>query len=154
MRHLILILIGLALASGGAYFVGYDHGFKKAATTQELSVYDQSAVGDAARTMANIVGMWQSTEDPKFTREIRNDGVAVDRYNGESGAEGLWMVFTKEIPDQSFEGAIEDGAVYLSIALGEDEKYYFKVIKADGKSLELVYLDRGGVLSFSRISSL
>lgn len=148
MQHLLLILIGLVVAAGLGYFVGFDHGFERAAVSQpETATHSASS---AATAMANIIGVWQSTDDPKFIREMRNDGSVIDRYESEEDADGLWMIFTKDIPDTSFTGTYEEGAVYLSIAMGEDEKYYFKVARADGDSLDLVYLDRGGVLSFAR----
>jgi hypothetical protein len=151
MQHLLLILIGLVVTAGIGYFVGYDHGYEKVATAAPESAFETATVSDAADAMARVIGKWQSNEDPKFIREIRNDGVVVDRYEGQDDSEGLWMVFTKEIPDASFTAPIEEGVVYLSIAMGEDEKYYFKVTKADGATLELGYLDRGSTLSFSRM---
>jgi hypothetical protein len=150
MQHLFLILGGLVLTGGIGYFVGYDHGFDRAARAPEAGAFEATNVSDAAAVMGRIVGTWRSSEDPKFIREIRNDGVAVDRYEGEPESEGLWMVFTKEIPDTTFNGTFEDGAVYLSIAMGEDEKYYYKVLDTDAGSLVLIYLDRGNVLTFAR----
>lgn len=41
----------------------------------------QENIGDPAMN-----GMWQSTTDAKFTREIRPDGVMIDRYEGDVGA--------------------------------------------------------------------
>lgn len=149
MRHMLLILAGLVIVSGIGYFVGFDHGFERSAPAP--SAYEEATLSDAASVMANIVGLWRSDDDPKFTREIRNDGTVVDRYEGGADSDGLWMVFTREIPDTSFAGTIEEGAVYLSLAMSEEEKYYFKVVKADGPSLSLIYLDRGGALSFHRV---
>lgn len=151
MKHLVLILIGLAIAAGLGYFIGYDHGYENSVVTTPQDTFEVNTVAKAASTMANVIGMWRSNEDPKFSREIRNDGVVVDRYEGEADSEGLWMIFTKEIPDTSFTGTTEEGAVYLSIAMSEDEKYYFNVVNADGQKLDLIYLDRGGVLSFTRL---
>lgn len=155
MKHLLLLLAGLVIAGGLGYFIGYDHGFENNAASARG--FENASVSDAATTMANVIGMWQSTEDPKFTREIRNDGVVIDRYQGEEDSDGLWMVFTKDIPDTSFTGPIEEGAVYLSMAMSEDEKYYFRVTNAGGQRLDLIYLpagqaglDRGGTLSFVR----
>jgi hypothetical protein len=152
MHHLLLVLAGLVVAGGLGYFIGYDHGFDNSAAPAKANAFEQASVSDAATTMANVIGMWRSTEDPSFTREIRNDGVVVDRYAGEADSDGLWMVFTKDIPDTSFTGTIEEGAVYLSMSMSEDEKYYFKVTNADGRNLELIYLDRGGALSFVRVN--
>lgn len=114
-------------------------------------MYEDATLSDAAAAMGNIIGSWRSDDDAAFTRDIRNDGTVVDRYEGVEDSEGLWMVFTKEIPDTAFTGIIEEGAVYLSLAMSEDEKLYFKIVKADGESLELIYLDRGGALSFHRV---
>lgn len=152
MRHLILILLGLIAVSGVGYFVGYDHGFENAAIGNTPIVEETSSVTDAAEAMSRIVGMWQSTDDPRFTREIRNDGVIIDLYAGETDADsdGLWMVFTKDIPDAAFTGTIEEGATYLSIGMSETEKLYFKILTLDETSLQLLYLDRGNLLSFTR----
>lgn len=150
MQQLLLILGGIIIASGVGYFVGFDHGFNRSADPV-TAPYEQGSLSDAATVMSNIIGMWQSDEDPKFTREIRNDGTVVDGYEGEEDSDGLWMVFTKEIPDTAYAGTIEDGAVYLSLAMSEEEKLYFKVVEADEDSLELIYLDRGNTLSFHRV---
>lgn len=148
MQQLLLILVGLALSGTVGYFVGFNHGFSN--NTPSVPVFETS-VSEAADVMANIVGTWQSNDDAAFIREIRNNGTIVDTYTGEDPSEGLWMVFTKEIPDTAFVGTIEEGAVYLSLMMSEDERLYFKVVKADGQSLDLIYLDRGNALSFSRI---
>lgn len=151
MQQMLLILGGIVLASGIGYFVGFDHGFERSAAAPASSVYADATVSDAATVMGNIIGSWRSDDDAAFIRDIRNDGTVVDRYEGGEDSEGLWMVFTKEIPDTAFIGVIEEGAVYLSLAMSEDEKLYFKVTEADGESLELIYLDRGGKLSFHRV---
>lgn len=148
MKHLLLVLAGLVVAGGLGYFIGYDHGFENSAAPARG--FENASVSDAAATMANVIGMWQSTDDPAFTREIRNDGVVIDRYQGQDDSEGLWLVFTKDVPDASFTGTIEAGAAYLSLAMSEDERYYFQVARADGQQLDLIYLDRGGTLSFVR----
>ncbi|MFZ2555808.1 MAG: hypothetical protein WAZ27_00100 [Minisyncoccia bacterium] len=152
MRHLLLILVGLIVASGAGYFIGYDHGFKKGAVPIPVSV-ETNAVSDAAMVMSQIVGMWQSTDDPKFTREIRNDGVVIDSYAGgeDADSDGLWMVFTKEVPDEAFTGVFEPNVAYLSMGMSETEKLYFKILRVDDESLQLLYLDRGNLLSFVRI---
>jgi hypothetical protein len=149
MRHLILVLLGLILVGGVGYFVGYDHGFEKAgAHTQPVAWH---AFGAAASAMSRIVGAWQSNEDPKFIREIRNDGSVVDRYEGTDDSEGRWMIFTKDVPNAEFPYPFEDGVIYLSLAMSETEKYYFKIVHIDERLMQLVYLDRGGSLSFTRL---
>lgn len=154
MRHLLLIFIGLIVAAGFVYFVGYDHVFKNA-ERKTRTEYEKNAASDAVQVKNNLVGMWQGVEDPKFTTEIRNDGVVIDRYEGRSpDLQGLWMVFTKEIPDATYTDLIEEGAVYLSVTMSEGEKHYFRITKADGNALDLVYLDREGTLSPKRGETL
>ena len=148
MRNLVLILLGLILAAGIGYFMGYDHGFD----SKGIPPIPVPTPSLAADTMSAIIGNWQSTEDPKFTREILNDGSVIDRYEGsEPDAKGRWMVFTKEIPDTAFTGLLEEGVVYLSLSMSESEKLYFRILKVDADTLEISYLDRGNTLSFRRV---
>ncbi|MEK7509375.1 MAG: hypothetical protein AAB605_01530 [Patescibacteria group bacterium] len=158
MKIVIGLVIGFIVGVFGGYFIGYDHGFEGAAVQFAESLPPRDVAGDAAQTMAGLVSVWRSTQDGKFTREFRNDGSVIDRYEGNSpDSEGLWLVFTKEIPDASFSGPYEDGAVYLAMTMSESEKLYFKVTRIDAGTLELVFLDgdlpaqAGGVLSFTRI---
>src|SRR3989344_1390309 len=151
MQYLFAILVGLIVAAGLGYFIGYDHGFQSTPPS-DANATAQSAVSDAAQMMSNIVGMWQSIDDPKFTREIRNDGTAIDSYAGASTTStGHGMVFTKEGPDSACTGSMEEGSAYLSLSMNESEKLYFKIITADADSLDLIYLDRGNALSFNRV---
>ena len=101
---------------------------------------------------ANIIGKWQDTTDPKFTREFTRDKV-VDISVGEKTltAAGTWEVFTTEDPDKDFKGTLEKDAVYIKIRTS-NTNLYFKLAKLTPESLELIYLDRGNVLSFTKVN--
>jgi hypothetical protein len=151
MKHLVLILTGLAAATILGYFIGYDHGFARAVLMHEnVSAVAESAVTEAASAMATLIGVWQSRDDAQFTREFLNDGSVMDRSSDAENA-GMWMVFTKDIPEPTFPYVYEDGATYLLIVMGGGEKYYFKIAQI-GESLELVHLDSGNSLVFNRVS--
>lgn len=100
----------------------------------------------------SIVGKWQSTEDAKFTREFKDGGTAVDTYKGKNVTNGTWKVFTKENPvEVSF--PIEADAVYIQMTMAgsQADKINFKLSKLTPEELELIYMDRGGVLKFKSV---
>lgn len=143
MRDAGILLLGLMLGGlGGFYFA-----------TQQASVQMQpeaeASVSELLGQMGNLIGVWQSTTDATFTREFRDDGKVIDGYGG-APDESYWMLFTKDIPDQSFKGELEDGVLYLAIAKPDEEALYFKVTRLTASTLDLIYLDRGGTLSFTR----
>ena len=133
MRFVAITAIFLALIAAGMVFINHST--------------DQSI---AARIQ--ILGIWRSTQDPKFTREFKNDGKVIDAYDGSSpNSNGRWVIFTKQMPIDALPEVLEDGAVYLSIAAPESEAQYFKIASINSHELQLVYLDRGGVISFTKI---
>ncbi len=133
MRFVAITAIFLALIAAGMVFINHST--------------DQSI---AARIQ--ILGIWRSTQDSKFTREFKNDGKVIDAYEGSSlNSDGRWVIFTKQMPIDALPEALEDGAVYLSIAAPESEAQYFKIASINSHELQLVYLDRGGIISFTKI---
>lgn len=100
----------------------------------------------------SIEGKWQSTDDENFTREFQSGGLAVDGYTGSENTTGTWEVFSSETGIET-PFPQEDGAVYLKMVMGEmsEEIFYFKIGKLTPDELELVYLDRGGVLTFTSL---
>ncbi len=100
----------------------------------------------------SIQGKWQSIDDAKFTREFRSDFTVADSYDGTVNLDGLWVVFTKmNAPEISF--PLEDNAVYLQITEKgtPQDTLTFKVSKLTPDELELIYMDRGGVLRFKSV---
>lgn len=96
----------------------------------------------------NIIGNWQSTDDDRSAREFRADGTIVDRYDGEEVGTDVWLAFTSTANIQTpFDQ--ESNTVYLR--LGNEEYLFFKISKLTPEELELIYMDRGGVLRYSFI---
>lgn len=100
----------------------------------------------------SIVGKWQSTEDAKFVREFKSDFTAQDWYEGKKVSSGLWVAFTKlTAPEISF--PLEEDAVYVQMTMQgtQADTLNFKLTKLTPEELELIYMDRGGVLKFRSI---
>jgi len=101
-----------------------------------------------------LVGVWQSTTDPNFTREFKADGTLVDAYAGQSPSEGQWFTFTKATaPATDITYPLETGATYIRVTDAENPPVVldFKVVKLTSNSLELIYLGRGNILDFTRV---
>ncbi len=108
---------------------------------------------DAALVVSeSIVGKWESTGDVKFIRELNADGTFTDWYDGASTDDGTWKVFSgANAPAVSF--SVEANAVYLQLVTEHDvvDTLSFKISKLTPEELEMIYLERGGVLSFRSI---
>lgn len=106
----------------------------------------------------SIGGKWRSTTDAKFVREFRDGGAVIDYYNGKKVSEGKWVVFdssnatSAKVSKVSF--PVEAGAVYVQmiVSASSADNLNFKITKLTPESLDLVYMDRGGNLSFTRIN--
>ena len=141
----------------GAGWLLYSHG-EEAGTTGEQGAAmtgDTSAPAgtDTAAVASNsIVGTWKSVEDAKFTRTIYENGQYKDAYEGQPSADmsGPWVTFTSENAPSDFPYPVDAGATYLQLDSGKDA-LYFKITKVTDKDLELIYLNRGGALTFTRI---
>jgi hypothetical protein len=157
----LIIIFIFIVAVGGAYYFGAREAkapassdeAAQAASTSPLAGDEHAYQGDNRLSAAEsaLVGKWQSNEDANFTRVFNADGTIVDSYTGASADQpGTWSLFTKESLDPSFTYPYEDGAVYLKVAAGQD-LLFFKLVKATPDELDLIYLDRGGALTFHKI---
>ncbi len=102
---------------------------------------------------AALAGTWQSTSDPKLTREFDADGKTVERYEGdESGTSlGRWMLFVGNLPPAGLAGhAFQPNVVYVKIEQNGDV-LLFALAGLSQSDMKMVYLERGNVLSFARL---
>ena len=82
----------------------------------------------------------------------RVDYTTDDIYEDVVVGSGTWTTFTVlNAPDTAF--PLEDDAMYLQIqGSGEQEETFtFKVVNITPDTLELIYMERGGVLTFTKI---
>jgi hypothetical protein len=101
----------------------------------------------------SIQGLWQSTQDIKSAREFKEGGVINDLYEGKVVSTGLWVAFTKENAPKMVSYTIEPDMVYIQITEKgtQADTLDFKLVKLTPDELELVYLTRGGALTYKRV---
>lgn len=101
-----------------------------------------------------LVGTWQSEDDSRFSREFDADGTSVDRYDGDASAttNGRWTVFTGQNAPAALSGYkfVPDG-FYLAVKEENGDFLLFQLTAANLASLEMIYMERGNTLRFSRL---
>ena len=101
----------------------------------------------------SIQGKWQSTQDAKSVREFKADGTMVDIYDGKVVSTNLFVVFTKANAPKMVAFPIEENTVYIQATEKgtSEDTLNFKLVKLTPEELELVYMDRGGTLTYKLI---
>tara|TARA_B100000508_G_scaffold60333_1_gene47195 strand:- start:232902 stop:233318 length:417 start_codon:yes stop_codon:yes gene_type:complete len=136
MKNLIILVVSIILIGGGFYYLN--------------KIVEERQVVDAPLEADSLAGVWQSIEDPNFVRTIYENGGYSDLYEGEEVSNGPWVTFLGDASLVDFPYSIEDGAMYLEL-MDEEGSLYFKVVEKTEEKLTLIYLDRGGVLEFTRV---
>ena len=103
-----------------------------------------------------MAGNWRSNTDAKFTREIRQDGVMIDRYEGDTsaGINGSWSVVNpaQEEALSSMASTLGNVSVIKVVWEGGVETTYFKVDSLGATSMTITDLSgAGGVTVFTKI---
>jgi hypothetical protein len=160
----ILVVIVVALA---VWFVVSEHGAPSApqqtatttATTGQAPVTveqtpSQPVTLDPATVAGDIVGSWQSTDDPNYQIQVTASGKWTDTYAGADASSatqtGTYELFTSANPDKDFTGVLVPGVVYLKVTENNLSLYY-SVQQANGTNFQISYLDRGNTLSFVKV---
>jgi len=145
---LILIIVVLAIL-GYFFFIAPGDSAPAEENSETAQQEEQNAEApDAEATRANIVGTWQSNEDEKSVRVFKADGTVEDHYDGEVLSSGSWEVFTDPAVDPNV--PVIEGATYLKIT-DNTEVFHYTVAELSAESLALIYLNRGGTLTYSRV---
>lgn len=102
----------------------------------------------------NVLGVWQSTDDEKSVREFHTNNVLIEKYDGEVLSQDIWTFFNgnsgTETPFPQ-----DDGLVYLQLSSASTtEPLYFQLASLTPEKLELVYLNRGGILTYSYVGPI
>ena len=142
------ILVGILGVGAYVYFVK-DNGEQGLIESEQASSETKSG---ALSMRDSLIGVWQSEGDVNFVREFRADGTIVDEYGGPEHAEvsGTWSEFSAEKPVGGVNFPLEEGAIYIR-ATFDGELYNYRVVSVTDTALELIYMDRGGVLSFTKV---
>ena len=154
-KQIAWALVIIAILIGGWYvYSGNTPSAQDTDVTATDSTATQAApVLDAAmKASHDMQGTWQSTDDVKSQRVFNADHTASDVYDGKTLWSGQWTTFTKATaPEVSF--PLEDGVVYLQLTEnGKPESTLsFMVSNLADNDLQLIYLGRGGALTYKRV---
>ena len=101
-------------------------------------------------------GTWESQTDEKFTREIRTDGILIDRYEGDAsaGLNGEWSVVdpTKEGVLSSIASNLTGMTVIKVVWEGGIETTYFSINSLTEDSMTITALSgTGSITTFVKI---
>jgi hypothetical protein len=108
------------------------------------------ALADVAAALA---GTWQSTSDPKLTREFDSDGKTVETYEGDNSGTvmGRWTLFLGAAPPAALAGRKFDAKnVYLKLDQNGDV-LLFVLVGLSRSDMKMMYLERGNLMSFERL---
>jgi hypothetical protein len=134
------------------------YSYVSAADISSVSAYSAKSLQDTASYSArkSIVGEWQGIEDGRYSMVIRPDGTFVETNDGNVTNSGSWTISEKvNDPDFSY---LESGLYLIKnptrIEGGtndiREEMQYYKILLLNSTALEIVYLDRGNTISYSR----
>lgn len=137
----LLIAIALVLAVGAGYYLAKTSELLE--TSKAAPAVNEEANAPAGKQApgmkAALVGYWQSVQDPKSARQFNADATFSDFYAGDpAGAPGTWEIAT-------------DGSEELRLH-SEGDVLRFRVVAVTPERLELIYLDRGGVLVYAKVA--
>lgn len=108
---------------------------------------------DIPAIRAALAGTWQSLDDTRFSRELDADGRSADRYEGEpgDGIVGTWSVFLGASPPPGMSAQkLKPDVVYLRLQQNGDS-LLFALAALSRSDMKMVYLERGNILSFTRL---
>lgn len=84
------IVAAVVIIAAGAYYFNRE----KVPVTSDVIPEQQTTIVSEGSAAEEMSGTWRSDTDAKFTREIRADGVIIDRYEGDAtpGINGEWSI--------------------------------------------------------------
>lgn len=125
-------------------------------TSTESSTKETSTTRDAPLTFASdqLYGTWESVDDEKFRRTFFTNGTYRDTYEGAPFAEtnGTWDTYPAHRAPDMLPFPPQAGNQYLELRDGQ-EVLYFTIASVSERALELVYLNRGGSLRFTKVTA-
>lgn len=148
------LVAAIILIGAGVYF--YSNNGSMSSTDTASTTTQEQAGGTSQQAGENqLAGTWKSDSDAKFTREIRADGVIIDRYEGDAtaGINGSWTLVN---PEQ--ESILSDRAASLvgkNVVRAEWEggvEVTYFVVSVDGNKMTTTDLTgRGAVTTYTKV---
>lgn len=105
----------------------------------------------ANTTSSDLVGKWQSIDDPSSSKIFKSGGVIEDVYQGKVLSTGKWQIVSEDefIAATGSGTATGEDKVFLEVE-AEGEKYFYLVLDVTDTDLTLSYLPRGNILNFKK----
>lgn len=145
------IVLGIIL---GVFFIGSFFLLDKKSDKKENKISTPEVVIEKVEKSKEeklLTGKWQSLDDSFFIRNFDEDQTFQDLYEGEGlTSSGTWFVFDSNSKPEYFPYPVESEKKYL-IMNDTNLSLNFIISEIDNDSLDLIYLDNGGILRFTRI---
>ncbi len=110
----------------------------------------------SAALRSNLIGSWQSVDDPLFVRTFNHDETVVDSYDDKDEPSGGWSAFVGqpincEASDMCGDYAAGVGYVVIRYNANRAEDLKFSIQKVTPEELQMTYIARGNMLRFTRV---
>jgi hypothetical protein len=145
MKKTLTFISAILLGTIVIFLLSFAQYISKKAETPEV-VQEEMIVEEKI----DLSGTWHSNEDFSYIVIFNANGTYEDIYNGDTLERGNWSILDslegEEIAMQTdfFEGP------YLKKST-TDIPLYYSIFSFENNQLEMFYLDRGNVLTFSRV---
>jgi hypothetical protein len=156
MSKALIALVVIVVLAGGAYWYAQTQpaGMSDTASSTAMTEENGSVKPETTQVVGeSMQGTWQSTDDAKSVREFKADGTFTDSYDGEVVGTGTYTVFTQAMLNGvTVSFPLDASAVYAQLSDSTAGPLNFRVtMSADANTLQMYYMDRGGVLNFARV---
>ena len=124
-----------------------------AAATERISPGAQQVESALIGTWGPLVDPRESDElDPGNTTQYYSDGSLVQRLEGEPPRKGTWRVFTPDMEDPHLDYPVPSDAVFLRETDDDGLDFLLQFMGVPGDHMTLIYLSRGNLNVFKRLS--
>lgn len=160
-RTVVGIVVVIAVAVAAYYFWPKDAAAPMNEQNGQAAQQQNPAQGTSEVSQgtlaAQMSGTWKSDQDGKFTREIRQDGVMIDRYEGDAtaGVNGEWTVVNPALESAlaDVDGGFSDVSVIKVSWEGGAEVTFFAINALEANKMTITDLSgRGGVTTFTKVN--
>ncbi|MBU1046246.1 hypothetical protein KKH36_00500 [Patescibacteria group bacterium] len=153
----IWILIGIVLLAwfGLSFLDKPIENLEESDVNNDSIVKNQENQGNQESQERDLIGLnnyekmrgpWKSLDDEKSVIEF-SDKYKIDFYDGAAMSEGPIMLYDEyPITRETLES--ENGKYMLYVSGGE--QFFYQIVKLDENNLEMIYLDRGNTLKYTR----
>ena len=147
-KNQLIFLIIILIFGAIALFILFKEREEKDKPFEIQSSQEKDEVSLTEEYSEKIIGEWKSKEDEKSVVLFKEDETFKDIYDKEEVSSGEWVVKDKK---GNFDITFH---LYKTVEGEEGEDVYeYEITRIDEENLSLVYLERGNVLEYEKITS-